>query len=307
MSLRPGTALTLALGLGFAAAATAQDPDLVQDRQAGEPVVTLPPEPSPLTLPPEPADEAASPVAAPAAQPDQGTEVVIAPDPGEAFVHANTAYDAGEYGRAARLYGDLVARGHDDGRLYYNLGNAFLRGGELGRAIAAYRRAQTRRPRDQDIAANLGFARNSAKDALEPPGPSPILQTLLFWHHGLSRAELLRLTLAANALFWALAAFGLFRRGSEVLRWAIGASLLLLLAVGGSLAWRTLSPLRVAVVVPQEIDAHAGTNPDSVVRFKLHAGSEVRLVERREDWLRIELPDGQQGWIERQHAEIVET
>ena len=73
----------------------------------------------------------------------------------------------------------------------------------------------------------------------------------------------------------------------------------------GSLVAGVVAPTRVAVVVPQEIDVYSGTDRESVVRFKLHAGTEVRLAAERDDWLRIELPDGQQGWIEREHADVV--
>jgi tetratricopeptide (TPR) repeat protein len=223
-------------------------------------------------------------------------------DAGEAFVHANAAYEAGDYHRAAELYQALLAAVGERGHVLYNLGNAYLRSGELGRAVAAYRRSQALLPRDRDLAANLAFARKSARDAVPPPEPSPVLATLFFWHYHLSRAELLRLTVLFNALLWGVLALRLTLRGSEALRWLAGLSLLLLLASGGSLLWRTVAPERIAVVLPQEVDVRSGTGAASVVRFKLHAGSEVRLIERQDGWLRIALPDGEQGWIEEQHA-----
>lgn len=226
-------------------------------------------------------------------------------DPGELFVTANTAYEAGDHGRAVELYRRLVATGAASGHVYYDLGNAYLRSGELGRAIAAYRRSQALLPRDGDVAANLAFARKSARDAIAPPAPSPILATLFFWHYSLSWPELLRLAALLNALFWGAVILRLFRRRSEVLRWIATGLLALLLAAAGSLAVRLAAPTRIAVVLPQEIDAHAGTGRDTVVRFKLHAGTELRVIERREGWLRIALPDGQGAWIEADHAEVV--
>ena len=61
------------------------------------------------------------------------------------------------------------------------------------------------------------------------------------------------------------------------------------------------------IVVPQEIDVYSGTDVTTVVRFKLHAGTEVRATGDRDGWLRIRLPDGESGWIERQYAELVES
>lgn len=228
-----------------------------------------------------------------------------ATDPALLFATANEAYEAGSWSAAAQAYQELAHERPGSADLQYDLGNALLRDGQLGAAIAAYRRSLHLDPRHRDALANLEFARRSAKDALAPPTPSPVTRTLFFWHHALSPRELLFSTLVANALFWILLIALLFRRRSEWLRWAtiLVAALLLLLAP--SAAIHRFAPNRVAVVLPQEIDALAGTRDDAVVRFKLHAGSELRVLETRGEWLRIALPDGEQGWIRAEHADVV--
>ncbi|MEE8410323.1 MAG: hypothetical protein V3T05_12000 [Myxococcota bacterium] len=42
---------------------------------------------------------------------------------------------------------------------------------------------------------------------------------------------------------------------------------------------------------------HSGTSADTVVRFKLHEGTEARVVDIEEDWVHIALPDSEQGWV----------
>src|SRR5690606_10285026 len=89
----------------------------------------------------------------------------------------------------------------------------------------------------------------------------------------------------------------LYRPHDDPLRWGLwtmGAVGLLLL---GSLGARTLSPRKIAVIATTEARAHAGTSRDTVVRFELHSGTELRWLESRDDWYRIELPDGTQGWM----------
>ncbi len=227
-------------------------------------------------------------------------------EPGEVFVNANRVYEAGEYERAVELYAALLDHGYENGYLHFNLGNAYLRNGELGRAIASYRRSQVFLPRDQDVRANLEFARKSAKDALRPPAPDPVLATLFFWHYGLSRSELAVTVVVVNLLLWTILILRLYRRGSEVLRWTFMVLLLLFLATLGSLVVHYLWPQEVAVIVPQEIEVRSGTNVQDVVLFKLHAGTEVRVVDRREGSLRIALPEeGKGGWIGQEHAEEV--
>jgi len=226
-------------------------------------------------------------------------------DPAEILVNANRAYEATHYPQAIEFYNQVLATGAGDGRVFYNLGNGYLRNGQLGHAIAAYRRAAALRPRDQEIAANLAFARKSTRNDLAPPSPTQLQRTLFFWHYRLSRAELLHLLVLTNLSLWLFFALRRLHRQSEVLRWLSMVALVLVMALGSSLALRLARPARVAVVVPQEITAHSGNDAKTVVRFKLQTGAEIRLVERRTNWLRIELPDGQQGWIESQHAEVV--
>ncbi len=227
-------------------------------------------------------------------------------DPGEIFVAANTAYGDADYDAAVAGYKSLLEQGWDRPELHYNLGNAYLRRGELGGAISSYRRAESGLPRDQDVQANLDFARKSSLDALAPPEPTPLLRTLLFWHYALSRAELWRVVIVLNLALWLILSLRLFRRSSELLRWASVLLALGLVASASSLAVRTFSPRRVAVVLPQEVEVYSGMRVDGVVRFKLHSGSEVRVEESAENWFRVGLPDGQQGWIEAEFVEVVE-
>jgi uncharacterized protein YgiM (DUF1202 family) len=51
-----------------------------------------------------------------------------------------------------------------------------------------------------------------------------------------------------------------------------------------------------AVIVADEVSLHSGAGHDYLTEFSLHAGTQVRIIERRETWVRVALPDGPQGW-----------
>ena len=220
------------------------------------------------------------------------------------LVQANTAYDAGEYGKALETYKALAER-HGSGALYYNLGNAYLRTGHLGEAIAAYRRGQYLEPRNQDIRANLAFARKSAGDALKPATPSVIQRTLFFWHYALSPGELLMGLLLFNVSFWLLWGLRLRFSASEILRWLSVATLLATFLLGGSFLIHRFFPERAAVVTASQANIYSGTSTDTVVRFQLHAGAEVSVVDRHDAWVRIRLPDGKDGWAEAEALDVL--
>ena len=223
----------------------------------------------------------------------------------ETFVKANTAYESQSYEQAIGLYRSLIDSGYSSGPLYYNLGNAELRAGSLGRSIVAYRQATALLPRDGDLAANLKYARDSTKDDLGGY-TRPMAETIFFWHKGLGVSELAMGVLVINAFWWILLVVKLYLRENEILLWATRGSLVLLLALGSSLIVRVISPDEVAVVQPMEVSIYSGTSNQSTVLFKLHEGSELKVVEASEDWIRVSLPDDKQGWLPSTDVAIVE-
>src|SRR5688500_8636546 len=77
------------------------------------------------------------------------------------FESANRLYEKGDYAGAAAGYQSVVQSGKASAEVYFNLGNAHFKNGQIGKAIASYRRAQELTPRDPDIRANLNFARGA--------------------------------------------------------------------------------------------------------------------------------------------------
>src|SRR5258705_237395 len=93
------------------------------------------------------------------------------------FAVANKLYYENKFGDAAVAYERLIQSGRASAAVYFNLGNAWFKSGQLGRAIAAYRRAESLTPRDPDVRANLQFARNQAQ------GPTFIPNRWQLWVH----------------------------------------------------------------------------------------------------------------------------
>src|SRR3984893_1583787 len=82
------------------------------------------------------------------------------------FAKANQEYAAGDFNAAINDYEELVRSGRDTPNLFYNLGNAYFRKKDLGRAILNYERALALDPHHAEAQANLRIARDDAR-ALE--------------------------------------------------------------------------------------------------------------------------------------------
>ncbi len=215
---------------------------------------------------------------------------------------------AAAFGEAAEKFQTIVDSGVRNGRLYYNLANAYLESGRLGLAIANYRRAQQRMPADGRIVHNLAYARSLRQDQIESVGGEAFLKTLFFWHYATSPRLRLNLAVAFYLVFWLLLIVGTF------VRWRRGWYVLLpVAAVGLVLGCSVLVGIRErqstmeGVLTADDVIVRKGNGEGFEPQFKqsLHEGVEFRVLERRGDWLLIQLPDNKTGWVRSAQAEMI--
>jgi tetratricopeptide (TPR) repeat protein len=230
--------------------------------------------------------------------------------PTEAMRVANQNYEAGHYAEASAIYEAILESGLHHSSVYYNLGNAYFKQGELGRAILNYRRAQRLDPRDADIATNLSIARAQTVDQLEVPAEGVLTNLVKIAEEWLTLGEAMVLALILWLLIGALAALALIKPAWR--RWcSIGMGVLAVFLVVGliSMANRYYTEQNdpPAVIVAQEVDVTSGpgTSEQYLVEFTLHAGAEVSLIENRSGWDRIALPGDLQGWAPAEAVEQV--
>ena len=104
-----------------------------------------------------------------------------------------------EFRESAKVLESFVADGFCNGAVYYNLGNAYYRAGDFGRAILNYRKAKHYLPRDPLLEANLQQALASAPGKIAEP-PKPWWQHVMFWQEYLSHPARVATALISFAL-----------------------------------------------------------------------------------------------------------
>ncbi len=222
-----------------------------------------------------------------------------ATDAAELLLQASRSYKEGNYTEAVTQYERIAAAGISNGRLYYNLGNAYMRAGQPGRALLNYRRAQLRMPRNDDLRSNIEYVLSQARDSIECQGYSETLRDICFWYTRMGSAEIFWTAIAFNALFWALLLVRFFYR-REGLTTVLGIILFLTIIFGASAAVKHYTVMYVprgVVVVPEAL-VRSGTSINDTVLFKLHEASEFDCEEDRDQWVLIGLCDGKKGWVQ---------
>jgi tetratricopeptide (TPR) repeat protein len=230
--------------------------------------------------------------------------------PTQVMLTANRAYEAGDYLGAAAGYEALVSYGLRNADVYYNLGNAYFKHGDLGRAILNYRRAYRLDPRDGDILTNLTIARAQTLDQLESPAEGTLTNLVQLAEEWLTLREAAFVALFLWLILCGLALLAILLPRRRRLVVVVMAIVGLLLAAGlFSIASRYYGEERYppAVVVVAQVDVTSGPGgaDQYLVEFELHSGAEVRLVESRPGWQRVTLSDNLQGWLPEEALEQV--
>ncbi len=208
------------------------------------------------------------------------------------FADASRAYDENRLPEAIGGWESLVDAGQRLPEVWFNLGNAYYRNGNIGKAILAYRQAQRLAPRDPDIRANLGFAAQSAGIAL--PARKPIPALLL----DISQAEWRML---GSVLFWlltaSLAAWILWPRVRFVTRpAAAGLAVLLLVALAGLWMYRDLRQSPECVVMDAGQKVLSSPLESATPLLAIPEGAIVRRLDDRANWIEVR-QEATRGWL----------
>jgi tetratricopeptide (TPR) repeat protein len=218
------------------------------------------------------------------------------------FDKANQEYARGDFKEAISSYEALVHAGQWNANLFYDLGNAYFRIGDYGRAILNYERTLALDRHHPEATANLQIARDEAR-ALELQ-PSRFERYLQF-------ASTSQYAIVAVAAFWltifAVVAMIFARRRSAAL---ITLSVCCLFVCAFSVwAIYTLEHgskgPALAIVTGKDVQARLATADTANSVLALPPGSEIQILSTRGDWMYAALPNDLRGWIQAKNAEQV--
>jgi tetratricopeptide (TPR) repeat protein len=219
----------------------------------------------------------------------------IDPSAQEDFFEANRAFRNDQFQEAVDGYLKLIANGIENGHLYYNLGNAYYRLGDLGKAILFFERARLLLPRDDDLIFNLTHARNQTVDAVADVQTFSLSDFL-----GLDSFNLYEVFLVftiINGFFFFIFGIRLYKKTE----WSLYLSifLVIVISIGGcalALKWYQVTTDDRAVVLSDEVEVRAGPDPGDTALFKIHEGTVVHHERSEGDWALLHLSKDKRGW-----------
>lgn len=218
------------------------------------------------------------------------------------FSHANQLYAAGKFSDAAKAYGAILSSGAVSRNLLFNYGNAEFKSGNLGQAVAAFRRAELLAPRDADVRANLEFARNQVQGSTWRP---------TWWEGWLAGFSLNEWTGLAAITFWLafilFAAMQLRPAWKNVLRvpargFAVAAVFFCACLIATATVHFSDS---IAVVILPDAVTRSGPFDDAQNAFAVHDGAELAVMDQRNGWVQVSDGLGRSGWMKSSQVKVL--
>ena len=221
------------------------------------------------------------------------------------FQKGNSAYADGNYEAAVEAYEELLETGQTAAEVHYNLANAHYKLNHIGPSIYHYEKALQLDPGDSDIRNNLQFAQNMTVDAIEE---APQNRFAAWWQSFLdsfSTSGWATLGVVCMVIF-ALLFLAYYFSGVPLRKrifFLSGMFFLFLALVSVTIGFVKADQLKdqnFAVVFAEEVGISSEPNDRGEELFFLHEGTKVELLEEFQEWHKIELANGNQGWIRRE-------
>lgn len=217
------------------------------------------------------------------------------------------AYVESRFEDAAGIYETVIAEQGASLPLYYNLGNAYYRSNQLGKAILNYERALRIDANDEDAKANLEFVQSKIVDKI-PQDDIPFYKQ---WGNSLfalfPRDIWGIIGLSAFVVMLAMIFLYLFKsekRGTAVVVIVVCIVVTLL----ANFAAMESDSLPHGVILDEMVVVKSSPDNSGTELTKIHEGLKVTIIDDAlDDWVRIEANNGNKvvGWVKAKSVEYI--
>ena len=218
------------------------------------------------------------------------------------FKQGNDLYAKGQFREALASYHKIIDGGQYSAAVYFNMGNASYKDGDIPSALLYYEKAHKLSPGDEDINANIQFANSKTTDKIEE---APEFFLTRWWRSfilGLSLSALSILSIVLVFLASGILVIYFFANViaikkasfySSVILFVLGAFVILIAGLQSSY----FNNNQQAIIFSSSVTVKSGPLEKAGNLFVLHDGTKVNILDSNNDWIKIKLANGNEGWI----------
>lgn len=223
---------------------------------------------------------------------------------------ANAAYTSGEYKEAVLYYDSIQVLGYTNHKVYYNLGNAYFKDGNIGKAILNYERALNLKPTDGDVKYNLRVANGYIKDKIDTVPEFFLFSWIKAWRMSQSSnawayISIVFFILALAAALLYLLSGRIMLRKTGFYTAIVSLCMFVLTLAFSATERRQMLYSDEAVVMQGAAAVKSSPDNNSKELFIIHEGTKVKIVREIGEWKEIMISDGNKGWVSTDAIETI--
>jgi tetratricopeptide (TPR) repeat protein len=219
------------------------------------------------------------------------------------FEIGNSLYQKGNYEGAITAYENVLQTKKQSAELYFNLGNCYYKLNKVAPAIYNYEKALVLNPGDAEIQNNLRFAHKMTIDEIKDVPKVGFAKMLRDFTGNFSYDGWAWMAVSFAGLFL-LFFLGYYFSGTTLLKriFFLGMFVvvfLILISVMAAISEKNhYETERPAIVFAEMASVKSEPKTSGADVFVLHEGTKVFVEEVLDNWKKIQLTDGTEGWIE---------
>jgi len=226
-------------------------------------------------------------------------------EPTSTMQKANNAYEEGDFQSASIGYETLIDQEYSSEGLHFNYANSLFKSNEVALAILHYEKALKINPNSHDAAYNLKIANDRTVDKIEL---IPELFIYRWWkatYNLFSADNWAKIMIAVLVI--ALLGFGIYKVVESLSFRKFGFSIFSSGVLLGLICWGLAASQKNyanssshAIIMNSTVDILSAPSPGSSQLFVLHEGTKVKIEDQTDAWLKVSLPNGNQGWVDKE-------
>jgi tetratricopeptide (TPR) repeat protein len=215
---------------------------------------------------------------------------------------ANAYFTTEKYEKAISLYEQILQSGEESAKLYFNLGNAYYKAGDVNSAILNYERAKILAPNDENIDFNLSIANQFVVTKIEEL-PKPFF---LRWKNSIINKHTAdtwsAISIGSFILFLVLLGLFVFSRRAGIKRAAFWIGILTIVFSGFTFSFanhqkKIIKNRNHAIVFCPRVTVKSSPTKTGTDLFLIYEGLKVEITDSLNTWTEIKLADGNEGWL----------
>ncbi len=223
---------------------------------------------------------------------------------------ANKAYNKEKYNDAITLYNKVIEKGELAADLYYNLGNCYYRLANYPMAILNYERAKKLNPADADVDFNLRIANTKIIDKIETVPQLFFIRWWVVLSNVISYEYWAILSIIAISLFFVLLFIYLASSTYNIkkITFWMGFSMIIVTFFSINFAlkqYNNINAQNQGIVFTPTVTVKSSPDEKAADKFVIHEGTKVILLDELNNWVKIKIANGSNGWVEKQCFEVI--